>query len=172
MALRVQSVYALWFLCSDFVYCILFPQLVTALFDRRANAIGSLAGFVVSLLRLGGGEPVLGLPTWIPYPMVDAEGIVNFPFRTTSMLAGLITIIIVSRLTRLSPLRALEYSRTMITLDRQNSFINGRSHPSSRRMPADVLPGNEPEDLRLRAGPRTEFDFAVESAALNVIGEP
>ena len=109
IALRIQSVYALWFLCSDFVYCILFPQLVTALFDKRANAIGSLAGFIVSAtLRSGGGEPVLGIPTWLPYPMIDAEGVVNFPFRTTSMLAGLATIILVSRLTaRLSPPRSL-----------------------------------------------------------------
>jgi high affinity choline transporter 7 len=109
IALRIQSVYALWFLCSDFVYCILFPQLVTALFDKRANAIGSLAGFIVSAtLRSGGGEPVLGIPTWMPYPMIDAEGVVNFPFRTTSMLAGLATIMLVSRLTaRRSPPRPL-----------------------------------------------------------------
>lgn len=109
LALRIQSVYTLWFLCSDFVYCILFPQLVTALFDKRANAIGSCCGFVIATgLRLGGGEPVLGLPAWIPYPMIDSEGIVNFPFRTTSMIAGLVTIIIVSRLTaRISPPRPL-----------------------------------------------------------------
>ena len=111
IALRIESVYALWFLCSDFVYCILFPQLVTALFDKRANAIGSFSGFVVSaILRSGGGESVLGIPTWLPYPMIDADGVVNFPFRTTSMLAGLLTIVVVSRLTtRLSsprPLRA------------------------------------------------------------------
>lgn len=100
IALQIQSVYALWFLCSDFVYCILFPQLVTALFDRRATPLGSAAGFVVALvLRLGGGEAVLGLPAWIPYGWVDADGVVNFPFRTTSMLAGLITIMVVSRLT-------------------------------------------------------------------------
>ncbi len=99
LALKIQSVYELWFLCSDFVYCILFAQLVTALFDRRANAAGSLAGFIVAVtLRLGGGEPALGLPRFIPYPMVDADGVVNFPFRTTSMLAGLLTIIVVSRL--------------------------------------------------------------------------
>jgi high affinity choline transporter 7 len=110
IALRIQSVYALWFLCSDFVYCILFPQLVAALFDRRANAIGSFTGFVVSAtLRSGGGEPVLGIPTWIPYPMIDADSVVNFPFRTTSMLAGFITVIVISRLTsRLSPPRPLE----------------------------------------------------------------
>lgn len=26
LALTIESVYALWFLCSDFVYVILFPQ--------------------------------------------------------------------------------------------------------------------------------------------------
>ncbi len=110
IALRIQSVYALWFLCSDFVYCILFPQLVAALFDRRANAIGSFAGFAVSAtLRSGGGESVLGIPTWIPYPMIGPDSVVNFPFRTTSMLAGLFTIVVVSRLTsRISPPRPLE----------------------------------------------------------------
>lgn len=100
IALKLQSIYALWFLCSDFVYTILFPQLVTALYDKKANTWGSLSGFVVALmLRLGGGEPVLGLPRWIDYPMIDANGVVNFPFRTTAMLASLITIILVSRLT-------------------------------------------------------------------------
>ena len=100
VALRIQSVYALWFLCSDFVYCILFPQLVAALFDRRANAVGSFSGLVVAaVLRFGGGEAVLGIPRWIPYPMIDADGVVNFPFRTVSMLAGLLTIMVVSRLT-------------------------------------------------------------------------
>ncbi len=100
IALQVGSVYALWFLCSDFVYCLLFPQLVTALFDRRANRYGSMAGFAVSfLLRAGGGEPALGFPTWLPYPMIDASGAVFFPFRTTAMLAGLLTIVLVSRLT-------------------------------------------------------------------------
>ena len=110
IALRVQSVYALWFLCSDFVYCILFPQLTTALFDRKANRYGSIAGLAVSfVLRFGGGEPVLGIPRLLPYPMIDeASGAVLFPFRTTSMLAGLLTIVVVSRLTQTRcPTRAL-----------------------------------------------------------------
>ncbi len=109
LALSIQSVYALWILCSDFVYCLLFPQLVCALFDRKANAIGSAAGFTVALvLRLGGGDPTLGLPVIIPYPMIE-DGIVLFPFRTLAMLSGLITILIVSRLTqKLVPPRKLE----------------------------------------------------------------
>ena len=100
IALQVQSIYALWYLCSDFVYCILFPQLVMALFDKKANAIGSFAGFLVSfILRFGGGEPVLGLPIFIDYPMIE-DGIVLFPFRSLAMVSGLMTIFIVSRLTQ------------------------------------------------------------------------
>ncbi len=92
VALNVRSVYALWFLCSDFVYCILFPQLVCVLYDRKATRCGSLAGYAVSLtLRLAAGEPLLGLPGLI-------SGAVLVPFRTLSMLAGLVTIIVVSRL--------------------------------------------------------------------------
>ena len=41
MALKVQSVQALWFFTSDLVFVLLFPQLVSALFDSKANLIGS-----------------------------------------------------------------------------------------------------------------------------------
>lgn len=100
LALRVKSVYALWFLCSDFVYCILFPQLVCALFDKKANLYGAMAGLAVSFfLRFGGGESTLGIPQILPYPMVE-DGVILFPFRTLSMVSGLLTILIVSRLTQ------------------------------------------------------------------------
>jgi solute carrier family 5 (high affinity choline transporter), member 7 len=100
LALQVQSVYELWFLSSDFVYAILFPQLVTALFDKKANMYGSIAGLAVSaILRFGGGDATLGIPTMIPYPMIE-DGMVLFPFRTLAMLSGLITIMVVSRLTQ------------------------------------------------------------------------
>jgi len=112
LALKVESVYDLWYLCSDFVYCLLFPALLTAMFDRKANRIGALAGFcVAAILRFGGGDPTLGIPTLLPYPMIE-DGVVLFPFRTTAMISGLITIIIVSRCTQrihpatpLSPVR-------------------------------------------------------------------
>lgn len=115
IALNVKSVYALWYLCSDFVYVLLFPQLVTALFYRHANLYGSVAGLAVSLvLRFGGGDPTLGLPVLLPYPMVEG-GAVLFPFRTLAMVCGLLTILIVSYLTRNVrepvPLRALEPDR-------------------------------------------------------------
>jgi len=93
LALRVQSVQALWFFTSDLVFVLLFPQLLYALFDPKANRTGSIAAFAVSfLLRVGGGEPLLGLPALVPYP----EGM---PFRTIAAMAGLILLPVVSRLT-------------------------------------------------------------------------
>ncbi len=107
IALTVQSVAALWYLCGDVVYCVLFPQLTLALFDKKANTTGALSGFAVSVfLRLGGGDATLGLPAFLPYP---AFGDYDFPFRTLAMLAGLGTAIVVSRLTAtLDPPRALD----------------------------------------------------------------
>lgn len=97
LALRVTSIYALWVLCSDFVYCLLFPALVTALFDPKANGRGAVVGFVVALiLRVGGGEASLGIDPWIPYPMEGTE--ITIPFRTMAMLCNLIMILGVSRL--------------------------------------------------------------------------
>ena len=93
MAIEVQSVQALWFFTSDLVFVLLFPQLVYALFDTKANLIGSMAAFFVSLvLRIGGGEPLFGIPALIPYPDW-------IPFRATAAAAGLILIPLVSRLT-------------------------------------------------------------------------
>ena len=71
MALKVQSVQALWFFTSDLVFVLLFPQLVAALFDRKANLVGSVAAFSVSLVlatgrrraavRDPGADPVSGM---------------------------------------------------------------------------------------------------------------
>ena len=70
------------------------------LFFRRATRAGALAGAAVALvLRLGGGEPLFHIPALIPYPMVDSEVVICFPFRTFAMLAGLATIYVVSMAT-------------------------------------------------------------------------
>ena len=91
---EVQSVQALWFFTSDLVFVLLFPQLVAALFDSKANLIGSIAAFSVSLvLRLGGGEPLFGIPALIPYPEW-------LPFKTIAAGAGMILLPVVSRLTQ------------------------------------------------------------------------
>jgi high affinity choline transporter 7 len=113
-ALRVESVQQLWFFTADLVFVLLFPQLVMALFDPRANRTGSMAAFGVSLaLRLAGGEPLLGIPVLIPYvdwftaalPGEPSQwydphtGASLFPFKLLAALAGLIVLPVVSRLT-------------------------------------------------------------------------
>lgn len=93
LALRVQSVQALWFFTSDLVFVLLFPQLLAALFDPKANRTGSMVAFTVSaVLRIGGGEPLLGVPALLPYP----DG---FPFRTLAAVLGLLLLPAVSRIT-------------------------------------------------------------------------
>ena len=93
LALKVQSVQALWFFTSDLVFVLLFPQLLSALFDTKANRTGSIVAFGVSLfLRIGGGEPLLGLPAFISYPE-------TVPFRTLAAAAGLVLLPLVSRAT-------------------------------------------------------------------------
>jgi high affinity choline transporter 7 len=106
MALKVQSVQALWFFTSDLVFVLLFPQLVSALFDRQANLVGSITAFSVSLvLRLGGGEPLFGMPALIAYPAW-------LPFKTVAAASGMILLPLVSRLTlTLSPPRPLRRAR-------------------------------------------------------------
>ena len=97
IALKVGSIYQLWFLCSDLIYCLLFPLLVTALFDPKANASGAYAGFFIALvLRLGGGDSLLGVDAFLPYPQTD--GVITVPFKTIAMLAGLSAIMLVSRI--------------------------------------------------------------------------
>jgi len=98
LALRLQSVYALWFLCADLAYVILFPQLVTALFARRTSSAGAIAGAAVGLLaRLCGGVPELGLPCWFEHPW-QAELGDSLPVRTIAMLSSWLTIVVVSRM--------------------------------------------------------------------------
>ncbi|MEW6210725.1 MAG: sodium:solute symporter family protein [Acidobacteriota bacterium] len=121
MALKVQSVQALWFFTSDLVFVLLFPQLLFALFDKKVNRVGSVVAFVVSLiLRLGGGESLLGLPAFIPYPEIFSSllpgepsswydgATMLFPFKTLAALTGIILLPVASRLTaRFDPPRLL-----------------------------------------------------------------
>lgn len=93
LALRVRSVQALWFFTSDLVFVLLFPQLLAALFDPRANRLGSIAALGVSaVLRFGAGEPLLGLPAFLPYDE-------TVPVRLMAASAGLVLLPLVSRLT-------------------------------------------------------------------------
>ena len=92
IALKVKSVQALWYFTSDLVFVLLFPQLVMALFDKKANRIGSMVAFFVSLfMRAGAGEPLFNIPAFIHYPAW-------WPVRTIAAVAGLILLPLVSRL--------------------------------------------------------------------------
>lgn len=107
IALTYGSVSALWYLCGDIVYCVLFPQLTLALFDPRANRAGALAGLITSVtLRLLGGDATLGLPQLAWPDWTDAGG--AFPFRTVAMASGLLVALLVSRATqRIDPPKPL-----------------------------------------------------------------
>lgn len=81
------------------VYVILFPQLLMVVwFKDHCNTYGSLAAYIVSVvLRLSGGESMLGIPALIKYPMFNEKtGEQGFPFRTLAMATSLVTLIIVS----------------------------------------------------------------------------
>lgn len=94
VALKVQSVQALWYFTSDLVFVLLFPQLVCALFDKKANRTGSMVAFFVSLaLRAGSGEPLFNIPAFIDYPEW-------WPVRTIAALAGVILLPLVSRMVK------------------------------------------------------------------------
>jgi high affinity choline transporter 7 len=121
LALKVQSVQALWFFTSDLVFVLLFPQLIFALFDTRANRTGSIVAFVVSfVLRVGGGEPLLGVPALIAYPAA-------LPFRTVAAAAGLVLLPLVSRATtRWDPPQPL---RNVIDTERPPSLAESTGEP-------------------------------------------
>lgn len=115
LALKARSVQQLWFLTSDLVYVLLFPQLTMALFARSVNRTGSIVAFVASLtIRAAAGEPSLGIAPLIDWARfsellfgADASGwtdpdtgATHLPVRTAAALAGLVLMPLVSRLTR------------------------------------------------------------------------
>ncbi|KAH7637708.1 LOW QUALITY PROTEIN: choline transporter [Dermatophagoides farinae] len=102
MAITVKSIYGLWYLSSDLVYVILFPQLVCVVhYKEYCNTYGSLSGYIVGfLLRALGGEDILNLPPFIKYPWYNEIDGQLFPFRTFAMLSSLVTLISVSILSK------------------------------------------------------------------------
>lgn len=102
MALTVKSIYGLWYLSSDLVYVILFPQLVSVVYMKQhCNTYGSLGAYIIGLLLRGlGGESILGLPPVIKYPFYNEEDGQLFPFRTLAMLVSLASIVTISSTSR------------------------------------------------------------------------
>jgi len=95
LALTTDSVYELFYLCSDFVYVILFPQLVWVVYGNP-NTYGSLTAFIVGLvLRLGGGLSLgaSSLPAFIPYTTGISP---QFPYKTFAMATSFVLLVSVS----------------------------------------------------------------------------
>ncbi|XP_060625685.1 high affinity choline transporter 1 [Anolis sagrei] len=104
MALLTQSVYGLWYLSSDLVYIVIFPQLLCVLFIKWTNTYGAIMGYLLGLLlRITGGEPYLHLQPLIFYPgwyKDEDRYIQRFPFKTVAMLTSFLTNIGVSYLAK------------------------------------------------------------------------
>ncbi|XP_076044119.1 choline transporter isoform X2 [Oratosquilla oratoria] len=103
LALTIPSIYGLWYLSSDLVYVILFPQLLMVVhFRDHCNTYGSLSAYIVGVLcRTLGGEDMIGIPAIIKYPYYDEEeGTQLFPFRTLAMIVSASTLVFFSILSR------------------------------------------------------------------------
>merc|ERR1712109_268886 len=63
LAITYKSIYDLFVLCGDFVFVIVFPQLLLVIYYDKSNTYGSLSSFIVGLiLRLLCGDELLKLP--------------------------------------------------------------------------------------------------------------
>ncbi|XP_035226604.1 high-affinity choline transporter 1-like [Stegodyphus dumicola] len=136
MALTVKSIYGLWYLSSDLVYVMLFPQLVCVVYFKKfCNTYGSVTAYVVGfLLRALGGEEIVGLPAVIKYPFYNEENAEQlFPFRTLSMLLSLTTLLLVSIISK----RLFESGRIPPQLDIFHCVVN---------IPEDILKVQEPQE--------------------------
>ncbi|XP_025075793.1 high-affinity choline transporter 1-like isoform X2 [Pogonomyrmex barbatus] len=103
VALTVNSVYYLSYLCSDLVYVVLFPQLLAVIhWPTMVDTYGCLAGYFIAIvLRLAGGERGLGILPLIEYPFYDTKTRTQkFPFRTAVMIIALFTQLFTSFLAR------------------------------------------------------------------------
>jgi len=161
MALTVHSIYGLWYLSSDLVYVILFPQLVCVVYYKEhTNTYGSLVAYFTGLsLRALGGEDILGLPPIIKYPWYNAElGGQLFPFRTFAMLTSAVMIVGVSRLS----IHLFETGKLAAKWDVLGCVVN---------IPDDVVVVQDPhEELAVLGGSSVAKDY--QSSEMNGRSNP
>jgi high affinity choline transporter 7 len=94
IGILVSSIYVLWYLCSDLVYVILFPQLLCVVYVPHTNTYGSLAAYITGFLfRILIGEPSLAIPPIIHFgPYI--------PPKSLCMLICLGTTLIISQIVK------------------------------------------------------------------------
>ena len=96
-------------LCGDFVFVIVFPQLLLVLYYDKSNTYGSLSSFIIGLtLRLLCGDKTLGLDSIISFGKITSETEIGedgkyltgeVPYRTFVMLITLAVHVLVSTVT-------------------------------------------------------------------------
>uniref|UniRef100_UPI0037E8A1E3 high affinity choline transporter 1-like n=1 Tax=Semicossyphus pulcher TaxID=241346 RepID=UPI0037E8A1E3 len=100
LAFGDDSVFSLWLLSGDLLYCVVLPQLVCVLHFSCSNSYGAICGYIIGLLLRGlSGEPVLGIPPLLLYPgWREEDGVITqyFPYRTLAMVSSVICIVSVS----------------------------------------------------------------------------
>ncbi|XP_041650610.1 high affinity choline transporter 1-like [Cheilinus undulatus] len=106
LAFGDDSVFALWMLSGDLLYCVVLPQLLCVVHISCANSYGAISGYLVGLLLRGmSGEPVLGIPPLLLFPgWREENGVIiqYFPYRTLAMVSSVICVVSVSWLVGLA----------------------------------------------------------------------
>ena len=103
------------------------PQLTCVLYVDMVNAYGSVAGFFVSLtIRVLAGEPIMGMPPLVEFPLFNEEtGTQMFPHRTLAMVAGAVAMVVASWVTNhmfIGGLVSVEYDVLKCHLQRTNKM--------------------------------------------------
>jgi len=109
LAIHYKSIYALFVLCGDFMFVIVFPQLLLVLYYDKSNTYGSVFSFVIGLaLRLACGEKSFELAPAISFGVITNQECVDagleectgpVPYRTIVMLISLAFHVAISTLT-------------------------------------------------------------------------
>jgi len=105
LAITYKSIYDLFVLCGDFMYVMVFPQLVLVLYWPKSNTYGCLANFLLTLvLRLMVGDPTLGIPPTISFGEIVVtcdKGLCSgsVPYRTIVMILGTLVHVLITLIT-------------------------------------------------------------------------
>jgi len=95
IGILVSSIYVLWYLCSDLVYVILFPQLLCVVYVPHTNTYGSLSAYIIGFIfRILIGEPSLSIPALVHFGRY-------IPPKTLCMLISLSTTLLVSLIAKI-----------------------------------------------------------------------